>query len=694
MISFKIAFRNILAYKLKTTVIGSIIVFGTVLAIVGNSFVDAIASGMKRNLVDSITGDIQIYSSKAKDKLAVFGSHDGNLPDIGHVNDFRKVKNALMSEISNIKTIIPMGGNFAMLNPGNLLDIKIEELRKLYKEKPVQRKRTDALKDHIKAITAGIRDEQKDNRAADLLDTEDKLLKDAPRNLAEAMSETFWHNFDSNYEERCEFLANYVAPLIFDDNMLFLNYIGTIPSKIKEAFSLFEIVKGIEIPAGKRGFLFNDFVYETMVKHRVARRLDWMKKRMEKNHETISATKSLKDAVTANKNQIAEIYSQINPVATAQLVQKLQNLLGSKKPDFKQLLESFLSLTDQNFYDRYHFFYNEIAPNLILYKIMIGDVFPITAFSKSGYPISVNMKVYGTFKYKSFESSPLAGNFNLMDMVSFRELFGFLTAEKKAETEALEKEMGLVPLDRDDIVAMFANPAKTIENTKKEKTSLTTPVTLGNFEQRRKIFDVVYTEDQIENGVFLNAAVVLNNHDEIGATIKQIKAVSEKNGLDVQAVEWKEAAGVVGQLTTIVRTILYLFVFIIFVVATFIIMNSLLMATMERSREIGTMRAIGAQKKFIVALLLRETLILSFVFGTIGTLIGLAIVMAIRKVGVPAQGDVSAFFFSGERLYLSINPVHIAVVFFCMTVVALVSTQYPAWRAMRISPLDAMQKKE
>jgi ABC-type lipoprotein release transport system permease subunit len=62
--------------------------------------------------------------------------------------------------------------------------------------------------------------------------------------------------------------------------------------------------------------------------------------------------------------------------------------------------------------------------------------------------------------------------------------------------------------------------------------------------------------------------------------------------------------------------------------------------------------------------------------------------------GIPAMGDVATFFFSGDRLYLHVNLLHIAVVFVCMTLVALVSTQYPAWRAMKISPLEAMQSSE
>ena len=51
---------------------------------------------------------------------------------------------------------------------------------------------------------------------------------------------------------------------------------------------------------------------------------------------------------------------------------------------------------------------------------------------------SVNLKVYGTFSFQGLEKSPLAGALNLMDLVSFRELYGFLTAERAQEIAALQ----------------------------------------------------------------------------------------------------------------------------------------------------------------------------------------------------------------------------------------------------------------
>ena len=72
----------------------------------------------------------------------------------------------------------------------------------------------------------------------------------------------------------------------------------------------------------------------------------------------------------------------------------------------------------------------------------VGDILTIKAFTRSGYVQSVNVPVYGTFQFQGLEKSTLAGALNLMDLVSFRELYGFLSGEKLAEIQELQKAAG------------------------------------------------------------------------------------------------------------------------------------------------------------------------------------------------------------------------------------------------------------
>ena len=63
-------------------------------------------------------------------------------------------------------------------------------------------------------------------------------------------------------------------------------------------------------------------------------------------------------------------------------------------------------------------------------------------------------------------------------------------------------------------------------------------------------------------------------------------------------------------------------VVIIFMVALVIINNAVMMATLQRVQEVGTMRAIGAQRSFILSMVLVETLVLGLVFGGLGAGVG------------------------------------------------------------------------
>jgi len=69
----QIAFRNLFASRLKTIIVGGIIFFGAFLVVMGSSLVDSIDHAMRRSVVGSVAGHIQVYSSQSKDDVEVMG---------------------------------------------------------------------------------------------------------------------------------------------------------------------------------------------------------------------------------------------------------------------------------------------------------------------------------------------------------------------------------------------------------------------------------------------------------------------------------------------------------------------------------------------------------------------------------------------------------------------------------------------
>ncbi len=140
--------------------------------------------------------------------------------------------------------------------------------------------------------------------------------------------------------------------------------------------------------------------------------------------------------------------------------------------------------------------------------------------------------------------------------------------------------------------------------------------------------------------------------------------------------------------------VLWVIIVIIFVVVLAIINNAVMMATMQRVREVGTMRAIGAQRSFILSMVLVETVVLGLVFGGAGALAGSGLITYLGSVGIPAGSEELYFFFSGPRLLPTLSIDNLITAFSWWWGCPLFSTLYPAFLATRVSPVTAMQTDE
>src|SRR5262249_25438574 len=133
----------------------------------------------------------------------------------------------------------------------------------------------------------------------------------------------------------------------------------------------------------------------------------------------------------------------------------------------------------------------------------------------------------------------------------------------------------------------------------------------------KNLYDRVYSQDEIDKGVALNAAILLKDPSKIRQTMEELRQVSKQDGLNLRVVDWQAAAGNLGKFVMVAKLVLYFAVFVIFIVALVIINNAVMLATLQRVKEVGTMRAIGAQKTFVLSLVLVETLVLGVVFGLV-----------------------------------------------------------------------------
>jgi putative ABC transport system permease protein len=120
------------------------------------------------------------------------------------------------------------------------------------------------------------------------------------------------------------------------------------------------------------------------------------------------------------------------------------------------------------------------------------------------------------------------------------------------------------------------------------------------------------------------------------------------------------------------------------------ISNSMMMAVMERTSEIGTSMALGLRRSAILRLFLCEGLLLGSIGGLAGVAIGFALAALLSAIGIPMPpAPGMAFGYTAEvraTWPIALNALILAVL------TALAASVYPAWKASRMQIVDALRQ--
>lgn len=773
----RIALANLLSSFLNVF-IGVVLAFGAALLVIGGSLFSTLDASLSKSIVGSITGHLQVYAARSKNQLEVYGKVDGSDSSLAPLDDFKALKAKLLA-VPNVAKVVPMGSCTVLLGSGNTVDIALEKLRALYRDRQPGAaatevsqltqeeflRRADGVKAHVRnMVTVLARDAE---RASEL--SNDPADADIREVLTRTSSDEFWNTFDQDPFGHLELLENKVAPEVGDTDMLFMRVLGTDLAAYQDTFDRLAIVQGEPVPTGKRGVLLPRFFVEEYLKLKNARRLDKIKEARSVGR-TIARDAELQRLVKENQGQTREVVLQLDGLGTVEATKRLQAALHSQEPDLAKLLSELLSVNDANFDERYRIFYEQVAPLVTLYRSKVGDTVTLRSFGRSGGVETAVVKIYGIFEMRGLEKSPLAGANALVDMVTFRELYGYLSAERKAELDAMRASTAAKEVSRDNAEAELFGGDAQLESEAKPA-ALATPE-LARAERKSD----TYSPEEIDQGIVLHAAIMLKDgsalaqletHHAIehllsegrptpdqgaitdakavldsgrlpfvlagalGPVLKQeedrlagkgegrdepVRALTEAlraNRRNLQAgdvkvlerlvtaaqprvwvVDWATASGFLGQFISFFRLLLGAIVVAFAFVALIVVTIGVTIATLQRTQTIGTLRAIGAQREFVVGMVVTETLVLAVVFGLAGVLLGAGAVMWMHSAGIPAFRDELYFFFSGPVLRPEVTPGSVVLAMIATMAVSVLAVLFPVFLATRVSPLTAMQVAE
>lgn len=181
--------------------------------------------------------------------------------------------------------------------------------------------------------------------------------------------------------------------------------------------------------------------------------------------------------------------------------------------------------------------------------------------------------------------------------------------------------------------------------------------------------------------------------DEVAESARA--ALADRDELEV--LTWAEAMPDLVGFIEMDRAYGDVFAIVLFLVVLLAIMNTFLMVVMERVRELGLLSAIGLTPRRLGTLVLLETLFLALVAMAAGLAIGLAAHTATAHYGIDMtamygdQLDVAGVALTDTMIYSVIDVGRWVGSSVNVLLMVLLSAAYPAYKAMRMQPADAMR---
>ena len=195
---------------------------------------------------------------------------------------------------------------------------------------------------------------------------------------------------------------------------------------------------------------------------------------------------------------------------------------------------------------------------------------------------------------------------------------------------------------------------------------------------------LIHTAQRAGEGVdkFTGFTVQMATAD--AAKIDAVKKKLGENGFEADTIAdtQKRTYDAIG----IFKTGMSLFALVALLAASFGIINTLVIAVLERTKEIGLQKALGMGRAKIFAIFSLESVLIGFWGALLGTLGGIAVGLIANKVLLTAYAES----FEGFNLFAFTLP-SIATVMLLVSGVAFVAGVLPAYRASRLNPIESLR---
>ncbi len=181
------------------------------------------------------------------------------------------------------------------------------------------------------------------------------------------------------------------------------------------------------------------------------------------------------------------------------------------------------------------------------------------------------------------------------------------------------------------------------------------------------------------------------NNVDLDQAVIDVKDATAKQELEVKS--WRELSPILATLIDSALQVMQIGFLIIYVAVVIMLLNAMLMAVFERIREFGILKAIGVSPASVLALILMEGVIQTIVAITLAFLLCIPALWYLVNVGInlAAMGNLSLMGMSFDPIFHGVVTAKtIYMPLTTMMVIVLLGVLYPAIKAARITPIEAI----
>jgi putative ABC transport system permease protein len=187
------------------------------------------------------------------------------------------------------------------------------------------------------------------------------------------------------------------------------------------------------------------------------------------------------------------------------------------------------------------------------------------------------------------------------------------------------------------------------------------------------------------------AAVLLHDEKEVPAALADLRHRLPE--LEVET--WRDISPETDLIISSLDISSFIVIAIILLALAFGIINTMLMAVLERTREIGVLMAIGMTRMRLFGMVVLETLLLTIVGCPIGFGMAWALNLWLSKTGINLAafaGNMTRDFGFGAVVYPDLPAFKVWQIIQTVFVIALLASVFPAWKALKLKPVEAINR--